>query len=220
MSIADQFLTEVQKASEPRRRPFDVAMGLRRLAEEAGYTRPTKELSPTSRARHQLTLISRWTLNLPSAATHLKCLADEIANVPPGGSPPGGDLDIDGIQIYAAMLHLADHSESAQFWWQLAAGADHGAATYSLHLLHLSRGETREATFWQDQLRHHISDDFLQGLDQFVAYVGRHDPPGSPAAVATTSLEVEFDRLSARSRLVFLPGRELADRLHCFAIRN
>ncbi|MFI5945855.1 hypothetical protein ACIBCB_37170 [Streptomyces uncialis] len=118
------------------------------------------------------------------------------------------------------MLHLADHSESAQFWWQLAAGADHPVAVFCLHLLHLSRGENREAAVWQHRLLHHADHDFLHGLDQFAAHLDRHEPPGSPAV---SGLETDFDRLTTRHRHespVLLPARELANRLHHFALWN
>ncbi|MBL1093138.1 MULTISPECIES: hypothetical protein [Streptomyces] len=45
------------------------------------------------------------------------------------------DLDVDGAQVFACMLSLADHPESAQFWWQFAAGAGNRAAAYCLHLI-------------------------------------------------------------------------------------
>jgi hypothetical protein len=220
MNNTEQFLAGLGKAAEPRR-PFDTAAGLRRLAEDSGYARPTKEPSPTSRARRQLAVVARWTLSLPTAAIHVARLADEIGDAGPGDArDPGRDLDVDGVQAFAAMLHLADHDESAQFWWQLAAGADNPIAVYCLHLLHLSRGETREAALWQHQLLHHADDDFLHGLDQFARHIDHHEPPGSPAI---SGLEAEFDRLANHHRQgspVFLPAHELANRIQRFALWN
>ncbi|MFD6750935.1 hypothetical protein ACFWDC_38360, partial [Streptomyces anthocyanicus] len=57
-------------------------------------------------------------------------------------------LDVDGALVLAYLLHLTGHPESAQFWWQLAAGAGHREAAYCLHLHHLALGEAREAWHW------------------------------------------------------------------------
>jgi hypothetical protein len=57
-------------------------------------------------------------------------------------------IDPDGALHFACLLHLADHQEGAQFWWQFAAGAGNPTAAYCLYLLHLGRGELRDAEHW------------------------------------------------------------------------
>ncbi|MFD3505394.1 hypothetical protein ACFWWR_46165, partial [Streptomyces sp. NPDC058678] len=74
-----QRLAEADLSVREARRPFDVAAGLRRLAEEAGYVQPTSEPS-SSRARHQLDLIARWTVTEAGAADHVEELAALIGD--------------------------------------------------------------------------------------------------------------------------------------------
>ncbi|MCK1794838.1 hypothetical protein MTQ01_02125 [Streptomyces sp. XM4193] len=59
-------------------------------------------------------------------------------------------LEPDGARVLGCVLHLAGR-DSAQFWWQFAAGAGDWIATYCLRLHHLSMGETVEARFWARQ---------------------------------------------------------------------
>lgn len=53
--------------------------------------------------------------------------------------------------ILGCALQLADDDDGARFWWQYAAGADDTAASYSLYLHHLARGDTHAAAFWHTQ---------------------------------------------------------------------
>ncbi|WP_406510482.1 hypothetical protein [Streptomyces sp. NBC_00212] len=59
---------------------------------------------------------------------------------------PGGAL------AFACLLVLADKEEGAQFWWQFAAGAGNATSALCLYLLHLRRGELRDAQYWARQL--------------------------------------------------------------------
>ncbi|MFF4182402.1 hypothetical protein ACFYZ9_04365 [Streptomyces sp. NPDC001691] len=59
---------------------------------------------------------------------------------------PGGAL------AFACLLVLADREEGAQFWWQFAAGAGNATSALCLYLLHLRRGELRDAQYWARQL--------------------------------------------------------------------
>lgn len=59
---------------------------------------------------------------------------------------PGGAL------AFACLLFLADMEEGAQFWWQFAAGAGIATSALCLYLLHLRRGELRDAQYWAQQL--------------------------------------------------------------------
>ncbi|WP_328667600.1 hypothetical protein OG905_11280 [Streptomyces sp. NBC_00322] len=58
---------------------------------------------------------------------------------------PGGAL------AFACLLVLADKEEGAQFWWQFAAGAGNATSAVCLYLLHLRRGELRDAQHWAQQ---------------------------------------------------------------------
>ncbi|MFK4184366.1 hypothetical protein ACI2L4_10155 [Streptomyces sparsogenes] len=58
---------------------------------------------------------------------------------------PGGAL------AFACLLVLANEEQGAQFWWQFAAGAGNATGALCLHLLHLCRGELRDAHHWAQQ---------------------------------------------------------------------
>lgn len=221
-------------------RTFDVAAGLRRLAADAVAGAPTSEVVRASHAARRLSIMCRWVLNTPDAAFHVDRLVQDpaedrratdtsIRNLPQAERRAFEDkLDIQGAAVFACLLSLTDQPESAQFWWQLAAGAGNRVAAYCLHLHHLVLGETREAQHWYHQVTRAIedavdiaSDDaFLEGLGTVAGYVGRN---GSAASTPPTSgLEVEVDRLASRhpSGIVSRPDRQLADRLHDFASRR
>ncbi|MET9462582.1 hypothetical protein ABZY05_47625 [Streptomyces canus] len=59
---------------------------------------------------------------------------------------PGGAL------AFACLLVLADREEGAQFWLQFAAGGGQATGAICLYLLHLTRGEWRDAKFWARQI--------------------------------------------------------------------
>ncbi|EST31658.1 hypothetical protein [Streptomyces niveus] len=228
----EQLLADAGASLHEPRRPFDVPDALRRLAHDAGYTLPPVHVPAVSRARHRLTVVARWQLSQPGAAFHLENLTAELgdernamqrrnAELAWDCDPAELELDIEGAQVFACMLYLADHPESAQFWWQFAAGAGNRAAAYCLYLRHLSLGETREATHWLHQLQWVFddgpSDDFLEALETFAGYVGRH---GSAATVPTGGLEADVERLADSGDtggLVCRPTRQLAARLHHLA---
>lgn len=60
-------------------------------------------------------------------------------------------IDPDGALYFGCLLHLAGYPEGTQFWWQFAAGSGNAAAASCLHLLHLARGELRDAEHWAGQ---------------------------------------------------------------------
>ncbi|MFI0192797.1 hypothetical protein ACH4PW_35330 [Streptomyces sp. NPDC017082] len=88
---------------------------------------------------------------MPEAVDHVDRFAQEPRTV------DDGQLVVDGALVFACLLHLTEYRDSAQFWWQLAAGAGHRAAAYCLHFHHLSRGQMREARHWL----HEVTDDVL-----------------------------------------------------------
>jgi len=59
--------------------------------------------------------------------------------------------DLEGTLHFACLLSLAGCHDGAQFWWQFSAGAGNAVAAQCLHLHHLSRGEVRDAEFWEQQ---------------------------------------------------------------------
>jgi hypothetical protein len=60
-------------------------------------------------------------------------------------------LDPGGALAFACLLLLADKQEGAQFWLQFAAGAGNSSAAVCLYLLHLTRGDVRDAQHWAHQ---------------------------------------------------------------------
>ncbi|MFI2207637.1 hypothetical protein ACH47Z_44750 [Streptomyces sp. NPDC020192] len=59
---------------------------------------------------------------------------------------PGGAL------AFACLLLLADYEEGAQFWLQYAAGGGQATGAVCLYLLHLHRGDWRDARHWAKQI--------------------------------------------------------------------
>ncbi|MGW3699059.1 hypothetical protein ACWECR_35120 [Streptomyces sp. NPDC005056] len=205
-------------------RAFDVAAALRRLAADAARTAPTPEITRSAQAGQRLSVISRWVLNEPDAAVRMGRIAED-----PDHSAFEADeqLDVDGALVFACLLHLTGHPESAQFWWQLAAGAGSRAAMYCLHLQHLRLGEAREARHWYHQLMQSTSESappdatFIEGLEIFARYVRTS---GSGANAPTGRLESEVDRLASTGTgsggIVHRPDRQLVQRLHEFTERR
>ncbi|MET9648353.1 hypothetical protein AB0K71_05280 [Streptomyces syringium] len=204
---------------------FDPAAGLRRLAAEAARPRRAPELAQARLSRQRLGVVCRWVLHEPNAAAHV----DRLARGQSSPSPQRAEdfLDIEGALIFACLLHLTGHCDSAQFWWQLAAGAGLRAADYCLHLHHAGRGELREAQHWFNQANREPSeagappvDGLFNLLSVFTQYVRRH---GSNASgVPTKSLEAEVDRLASSGGcgIVSRPDRRLAAELYEFTGRR
>ncbi|MFJ9662126.1 hypothetical protein ACIRPR_29660 [Streptomyces griseoflavus] len=218
MTAIDELLAD---ARIPTGRPdaFDVGAALRRLARDAATAtvEPDPAMVSAAQAGQRLSVVSRWVLNMPDAADHVDRFAQEPRTV------DDGQLVIDGALVFACLLHLTEYRDSAQFWWQLAAGAGHRAAAYCLHLHHFSRGEVREARHWL----HEVTDDvlldseapdrlFLAVLETVASYVRRTGL--SQASPPTAGLEMEVDRLAAAKtgHIVRPPDRRLADRLYDF----
>lgn len=228
-SIWEQRLAEADVSVREPRRPFDVATGLRRLAEEAGYVQPATDAPCGSRARHRLRAVTRWVVTQAGAATHVEELTAIIGDDTDAEPAPADfdgwidDIDIHGVHVFGCTLYLAHHPESALFWWQLAAGAGHSGAAYCLHLHHLSVGELREAAFWKRQTVTLFKDptqEFFNGLESFVGYTVRHS---ADKAMPTRYLEEKFERLAVRhddGGLVCRPDSRLAERIHELAGRH
>lgn len=202
---------------------FDIGAALRRLATDATRAAaPSTDLDRSAQATQRLATVSRWILNGPGSAPHVDRLADDPEHS--AHLLEEDAFDVEGTLVYACLLYLTGHSESAQFWWQLAAGAVNRAAAYCLHLHHTHLGEARESRHWYHQLTGSMDDStppddaFIEGLEAVTRYVRRH---GSDAAAPTGRLEGEGDRLASRSVgtpcvIVRLPDRHLVDRLYEF----
>ncbi|MFS0698122.1 hypothetical protein [Streptomyces nitrosporeus] len=206
----------VPVAGSPR---FDVGAALRRLAADAtrGPAAPSAHLAGAARAGHQLSTVCRWAINAPSAPAGIRRLAD----APTRGAK--GEFDEDGASIFACLLFLTDHPESAQFWWQLSAGAGNRIAAYCLHLHHLALGEHREAAHWRHEVTASaadgsgIDDLLLSCLGAVASYVRKN---GSVSSTPPTGqLEMEVDRLADENGIAGPPDQRLADRLHEFTNR-
>ncbi|WP_328884745.1 hypothetical protein [Streptomyces sp. NBC_00299] len=222
MTAIDELLADA-RIPTTRHDGFDVGAALRRLAHEraAAATRPDPDMARAAQAGQRLSVVCRWILNKPDAADHVDRLAQEPDAV------TEDQLDVDGALVFACLLYLTDHRESAQFWWQLAAGAGHRAAAYCLHLHHLSIGETKEARHWLHEVTDDVLDSdapdsaFLATLEAVATYVRRTG--SSRASAPTGGLEMEVDRLATAKSgsciIVQRPDRRLADLLYDFSRR-
>lgn len=91
-------------------------------------------------AGHDLAEFSRMAITASHAAADIAGLVNS------------DKIEPDGALIFACLLHLADRTEGAQFWWQFSAGAGRSTAALCLYLLHLHRGEIRDAEHWAHQV--------------------------------------------------------------------
>uniref|UniRef100_A0AAU3GR50 Uncharacterized protein n=1 Tax=Streptomyces sp. NBC_01401 TaxID=2903854 RepID=A0AAU3GR50_9ACTN len=195
---------------------FDVGAALRRLAADAGRSAPATDTARAAQAGHRLTTVCRWMINAPGAAGHIDRLAVPL---------PETTFDVEGAAVFACLLHLTGHPHSAQFWWQLSAGAGHRVSAYCLHLHHLSLGESREAAHWRYEVTdarsgtESIDDVLLRCLETVATYVRKN---GSDASTPPTGLlEMEVDRLAGdgSNPILSRPDRRLADHLRDFTSR-
>lgn len=106
-----------------------------RSADRASFAAP----APNERATRDLLALSALVIRGSRAATNIAGLVNS------------GRIEPDGALVFACLLHLADRRDGAQFWWRFSAGAGKSTAALCLHLLHLQRGEIREADYWAQQ---------------------------------------------------------------------
>jgi hypothetical protein len=220
--------------AEERERDFDEGAALRRLAEDAGYRtsdagcRASLSDLPAVAGR-QLMVVVGWSLEQPGASEHVEHLAEAIGRKKGCGIEDGvillvrvselAEVDVDGAHVFACMLYQARHHDSAQFWWEFAAGAGKGIAAFCLHLHHLARGEMLEAEHWLQMLSsmdstEMLDADFIRVTRWFAAWKSRQ-PMLSRGPVPALTHEVH--RLATISNvdeaLVCRPDHELASRL-------
>ncbi|MFF6903974.1 hypothetical protein [Streptomyces hydrogenans] len=227
------FATADNAVREPRR-AFDVGAGLRRIAQATSHL-PAPDPQPAAghpSARRRLGVMARVTVTQAGAASHMEkltaLLGDDDTVAQFDGWTTG--VDIEGVLVFACMLYLARHPESARFWWRFAAGAGSSAAAYCLYLDHLALGDDRDAQFWKRQITALFRPNrgpavdpqtFLKALEHFTGYSARHD---TSRAVLTGGLEADVDRLADRHTddgdgLVCRPDPALTDRIHELAGR-
>ncbi|MGW2113107.1 hypothetical protein [Streptomyces sp. NPDC001948] len=175
--------------------------------------------------------MARWAVTQAGAATHVEELTALLGDDESVAQFDGwtNAVDVDGAQVFACMLYLAHHPESARFWWRFAAGAGSTAAAYCLYLDHLGLGEDREARFWKRQVTTALfqpgpdqpletdPEEFLEALETVTGYSACHN---TRRTVLTGRLEADFERLTTRhdDGLVCRPAPHLAERIHELAV--
>ncbi len=118
-------------------RVLDVTRGVPSMASAGLHPRPPVALR--EQAAYDLAELSRLAITTSSAAADIAGLVNSRR------------IEPDGALIFACLLHLADRQNGAQFWWQFSAGAGRSTAALCLYLLHLQRGEMRDADHWAQQ---------------------------------------------------------------------
>ncbi|MFF8289069.1 hypothetical protein ACF068_07550 [Streptomyces sp. NPDC016309] len=230
----EQLFADADNAVCEPRRAFDVGAGLRRIARDTAHL-PSPDPAPIGghpSARRRLGVMTRVVVTQAGAAAHMEeltaLLGDDATVAQFDGWTDG--VDIDGVQVFACMLYLAHHPESARFWWRFAAGAGSSGAAYCLYLDHLALGDEREAKFWKRQVTALFCPDaprgrevdtqaFLKALEHFTNDSARRN---ASRAVLTGGLEADVDQLADRHTadgLVCRPDARLTDRIHELAGR-
>jgi hypothetical protein len=119
----------------------------------AAWTTPEDDRTPDAdRAWWDLNAVSLLVLFGPDADRHLSEFIDSQY------------ADKTGALVFACLLHVADDSSGARFWWRFAAGVGHQVAEYCLFLEHAHSGEYHDADYWRTQLvRQHFEPTYMCG---------------------------------------------------------
>ncbi|MCX5071024.1 hypothetical protein OHA84_36350 [Streptomyces sp. NBC_00513] len=125
-------------------------------------------------AAHQLWALSQNVITDTEAADYIARFQD--------GRDPGGAL------AFACLLDLAHIEDGAQFWWQFAAGAGNPTGALCLYLLHLRRGEMRDARHWAGQIGVLEGDDDGE-ITHFTPVPHEQTQPTAPAVGITMRYE-------------------------------
>ncbi|MER5886990.1 hypothetical protein ABT160_24465 [Streptomyces sp. NPDC001941] len=180
-----------------------------------GPTRARAGRLPTSlheRAAHDLRALCQSIVHAGDAARRIARF-DDVRD-------PGGAL------AFACLLILAGKDEGAQFWLQYAAGAGNVTGALCLYLLHLRRGERRDAQYWAGQIAQLEAEpgpcQYMPVAHEVVTTTGaatgiavHYALPQAEAAVAEDAVKDAVDELDA-PRLDGLgpipqPSADLAD---------
>nr|WP_245240930.1 hypothetical protein [Streptomyces spiramenti] len=125
-------------------------------------------------------------------------------------------IEPDGALVFACLLHLADRTDGAQFWWQFSAGAGRGTSAVCLHLLHLQRGEHRDAGYWAAQVAALGQETPWFLHDMLRAHAALGDTAGASASATPPALAAAIRRLDVATDQDFgpvpRPDPGLADR--------
>ncbi|MET7713375.1 hypothetical protein [Streptomyces sp. NPDC005407] len=143
------------------------------LFSEAGPARNRPPTTLHEQAQHKLWSLSQNVITNDEAAGYIARFEDD--------RDPGGAL------AFACLLDLADAEQGAQFWWQFAAGAGNSTSALCLYLLHLRRGELRDAQHWASQI------PGLENTDQYEPVPHEAIDPEAPAAGITMRFEATAD---------------------------
>ncbi|GAB7188938.1 tetratricopeptide repeat protein [Kitasatospora sp. Ki12] len=168
------------RARPQRRTTDDYPRVIRRIAHDlAAYRRGEYEhpawWAHHSRARLGLDSLVRSVLTEEALAMVVDLAEqDEVNDRPAQLQHPIDvseiDAEIAGFQIFGCLLYLAGHPTSAAFWWGMAAGAGDRLSATFIYLLHLQRGELRQAIRWFQEA--HSFFDLPAGVGTI--------PPGVP----------------------------------------
>lgn len=128
-----------RRAGGGGRFPAPAAHGGRAALRHAQRAAPPWASSRNGRAAGDLRHLAAYVLHSTPAARHIGRLATSH------------QLEPEGALVFACLLHLSDREEVAEFLWQFSAGAGKAVSALCLHLLHLQRGELRDARHWARQ---------------------------------------------------------------------
>lgn len=113
--------------------------------------------------------------------------------------------------IFACLLHLADR-EGAQFWWQFSAGAGSSTAALCLYLMHMQRGELRDAEHWATQATclARLENRLASSSDDWTSIVCRPPRQGSahwytPRAMIARTMAILHSGIAAGTSVVDNP---------------
>ncbi|WSQ14969.1 hypothetical protein OG604_48710 [Streptomyces sp. NBC_01231] len=155
--------------------------GLTEPAEPAGTeTRPTRRppLLLHERAGHDLRALCQGIIHDDDAARRIARFDT--------ARDPGGAL------AFACLLLLADREEGAQFWLQFAAGGGQATGAICLYLMHLRRGEWRDAKYWARQIEA-LEREPCQYAPVAHEVVDTTTGPAGPGGAVTVFLDLPHD---------------------------
>nr|WTB11081.1 hypothetical protein OG546_47500 [Streptomyces antimycoticus] len=177
------------------------------LPEDAPRHRTPLCTAQHEQAAQDLRKLSTLVIRDSRAAHHIALLAQSCR------AEPASAL------IFACLLHLADR-EGAQFWWQFSAGAGSATAALCLYLMHMQRGELRDAEHWAHEAAclEHLENqtspsDDLAGLLRRPPSQGHRGSWYTPQSMINRTMAILHSGVAASTRVVDTPA--LADQPLC-----
>jgi len=156
----DHLLADAEVLTD-RAGPEEIAASRRRIeADYATLAHLPDRTAPTPRPSRSLAAFLGRSDTLPG--THAQAARDlrELSALVLHGADAADNIarlatthqiNPDGAMTFACLLHLADREDGAEVLWQFAAGAGKPASAACLYLLHLKRGDLRDARHWAHQ---------------------------------------------------------------------